>query len=148
MVSRSGTRSRARLLLSAVAFTAAAALLQGCDGSNLFEGEVTEEGPELTMVVPNSVVAGEEFDVDITATAPRGIKFIDVQVTGGATLSIRDDDFDGEELGFLSVPVTASSGLGAVTVHAFVEDMNGRRSSTVTRTITVTTGTTGGGDGS
>lgn len=148
MVRRSGTRSRARLLLSAVAFTAAVTLVQGCDGSNLFEGEVTEQGPAITMVVPNSVAAGEEFDVDITATAPRGIRFIDVQVTGGATLSIRDNDFDGEELGFLSVPVVASAGLGQVTIQAFVEDTDGRQSSRVTRTVTVTSATTGGGDGS
>jgi hypothetical protein len=144
MAKHGGIRSRARLLLSAVAVMAAAALLPACDGGNLFEGEVTEEGPTITTLsVPQSIATGEEFDVEVTATAPRGVQFIEVVVTGAATDSVRAN-FDGEQVAFLSFPVTASSALGSqITVRAFVRDINGRPSSVRSETITVTGVTTG-----
>ena len=149
MTGRRGIRPRARLLLSAVAIAAIAAVGQGCDGSNLFEGEVSEEGPEITsLVVPGSVETGEEFDVQVTATAPRGVQFIEVRVSGAATDSIREN-FDGEQVAFLSFPLTASSALGSqVTVRAFVRDTNGRDSSLRSATVTVNPVSTGTGDGS
>lgn len=144
MMRSSGMRSRR--IMRAAGLLVAAFMIAGCEGSNLFEGEVAEEAPEITsLTVPSSVDTGETFTVQATATASRGVKFIEVRVSGAATDSIRQQ-FDGTaQTRSVSLPVTASSALGStVTVSAYVQDMNGRNSAIRSASVTVNPVTTGG----
>lgn len=137
---------RTRLPSGAAGLLAVTLLAGGCEGSNLFVGEVGEEAPQITTLsVPASVDSGESFDVQVIGTAPRGVSFIEVRVSGAATDTVRRD-FDGTgqtEAAF--VPVIPSFALGSqVVVDAFVQDVNGRNSPTRRATVTVN-GTTSAG---
>ncbi|MBR9990217.1 MAG: hypothetical protein KFH98_10695 [Gemmatimonadetes bacterium] len=137
-------RARGRLLRGAAGVLAAALIVTGCEGSNLFEGEVAEEGPAISSLsVPGSAASGSTFNVQVTATAPRGVRFIEVRVSGAATDSIRDE-FDGDrQVESTSLSVTASSAiLSQVSIEAFVQDINGRNSPIRRATVNITgTGT-------
>ncbi|HEX2165884.1 MAG TPA: hypothetical protein VHG09_01480 [Longimicrobiales bacterium] len=143
MVRSSGIRGR--LAVRAAAAFAAAVLVAGCEGGNLFEGEVAEEGPRIELTVPTSVEEGETFTVTVRATAPRGVQFIDVTVVGDPTGGQRFDDYDGiSQVEIETVSLTASSTSSTMTIEAFVQDVNGRNSATERATIQVTAPTTGG----
>ena len=143
MVKPSGMR--VRLTVRAAGVLAAAFILAGCDGTNLFEGEVAEAAPEITALsVPASVETGATFTATATAKASRGIKFIEMRVSGAATDSIRTQ-FDGTtQTGTTSLLVTASSAFGSqVVINAFVQDINGRNSGVRSATVTVNPVSTG-----
>jgi hypothetical protein len=145
MVSVSGTRGR--LTARAAGVLAAAVLIAGCEGSNLFEGEVAEEPPRVELTVPTTVESGATFSVTVTATAPRGVRLIDVTVVGDPTGSRVFDDYPGttqQEIETFSL--TASSSSATMTIEAFVQDVNSRNSATARATIQVTSPTTGGSD--
>ena len=131
---------RTRLVRAATGLFALTLLTVGCEGSNLFEGEVAEEGPEVAALsVPGTVTSGETFDVLVTGTAPRGVRFIEVRVSGAATDSVRTE-YDGlGQTEFALVPVTPAFALGStVTVDVFVQDVNGRNSPVRRATVGVT----------
>jgi hypothetical protein len=122
---------------------AAALLLAGCEGANLFEGEVAESGPQVELEVDSPVESGEQFSVSVTATAPRGLRFIEVTVVGDPTGSQRFDDYDGTtqvETETFSVTATSAS---TMTIQAVAQDVNGQNA-TDSRTIQVNQATTGG----
>jgi hypothetical protein len=139
-------RRGGRMLPRAAGVLAAVLLIGACEGSNLFEGSVTGESPEITtLAVPGSVSSGESFSVQVTGRAPRGVRFIEVRVSGAATDSIRDV-FDGNNLTeFTSVDVIPTLAAGSqVLVEAYVQDSNGRNSPVREATVIVTaTGPTG-----
>lgn len=136
---------RGVLTARAAGVLAAVVMLAGCEGANLFVGEVAEEAPEIsTLAVPASVETGETFTIQATGVASRGVKFIEVRVSGAATDSIRAQ-FDGtRQTQTVTLPVTASSALGSqVVVDAFVQDINGRNSGIRRATVTVNSVSTG-----
>ena len=131
---------RTRLMRAAAGLFALTLLTGGCEGSNLFEGEVAEEAPKVAALsVPGTVASGETFDVLVTGTAPRGVAFIEVQVSGAATDTVRQE-YDGtSQTEFALVPVTPAFALGStVTVDVFVSDVNGRNSPVRRATVNVT----------
>jgi hypothetical protein len=133
-------RARGRMLRYTAMALAAVVVIAGCEGSNLFEGEVAEEGPSISsLIAPTSRASGEAFTVQVTAIAPRGVQFIEIRVSGAATDSIRDE-FDGtREIESTSLSVIGSSAAGSqVSIEAFVRDMNGRNSPIERRTVTIT----------
>jgi predicted thioesterase len=113
-------------------------LAGACDGANLFEGEVAEAAPEVTVFAPSSVDAGDSFNVQVTGTSPRGVSFIEVRLAGAAQDTVREE-FSGTSMSeSMSVSVTPSSALGSqVTVTAYVQDVNGRNSPFQSRTVAV-----------
>ena len=140
-----GAGRRALPTARAAGVLAAVAVIAACEGSNLFVGEVAEEAPEIsTLLVPASVETGETFTIQATGVASRGVKFIEVRVSGAATDSVRAQ-FDGtRSTETVTLPVTASAALGSqVVVDAFVQDLNGRNSGTRRATVTVTSVSTG-----
>ena len=131
---------RTRLVRAAAGLFVLTLLAGGCEGSNLFEGEVAEAGPQVTALsAPGTVASGETFDVLVTGTAPRGVQFIEVRVSGAATDTVRTT-YDGtNQTEFAAVPVTPTFALGStVTVDAFVRDVNGRDSPVRRATVSVT----------
>lgn len=142
MTRSSGIRG---LTARAAGVLAAALLVAGCEGSNLFEGEVAEEGPEITsLAAPTSVASGEPFTVTATATAPRGVRFVEIRVSGAATDSIRDVFTDVAQTRVVSLQVAGSSALGAqIFIDALVGDVNGRQSPVRRATVSVTAAGTG-----
>jgi len=126
-----------RVRAGLAAATAALALIAACEGSNLFTGEVSNQGPSIQLQAPTSVQSGSQFTVVAAANAPDGIDFIEIRASGAATDSLRQE-FTGTTA-VLSLPLIASVGLGAtVQVVAFVQDEAGRRSPNAVRTINVT----------
>lgn len=123
---------------------AAALLVAGCEGANLFEGEVAEAGPQIELNAASPVESGEQFSVTVTATAPRGLRFIDVTVVGDPTGSQRFDDYDGiTQAETETFSVTASTSASTMTIQAVAQDVNGQNA-TDSRTIQVNQATTGG----
>jgi hypothetical protein len=137
--------SRTRLGRAAAGLLSLTLLAAGCEGSNLFVGEVGEEPPQITtLTAPSSVDSGEEFDVQVVGTAPRGVRFIEVRVSGAATDSIRDEFTGTDETEFTFISITPSSAIGSqVVIDAFVQDVNGRSSSTRRVTVAVSPVTSG-----
>jgi hypothetical protein len=133
-----GRRALARW--SATGVIAGVLLIGACEGSNLFEGGVADDPPRVTsLTVPTSVDAGEVLNVQVSGSAPRGIRFIEVRFSGAATDTVRDD-FNGSNpsTGNTTASVTVGqSGTGSVMVTAFVQDTNGTNSQFETRTVTV-----------
>lgn len=142
------SRIDGRLTARAAGVLAAALLIGGCDGSNLFEGEVAEEAPSVELTVPSTVESGETFSVTVTATAPRGVQLISVTVVGDPTGSRVFDDYDGTtQQEIETFTLTASGTSATITIEAFVRDVNARNSATDRATVQVTSPTTGPGSG-
>lgn len=140
-----GGGRRSLLTARAAGVLAAVVIIGACEGSNLFVGEVAEEAPEITtLLVPASVETGETFTIQATGVASRGVRFIEVRVSGAASDSVRAQ-FDGtRQTETVTLPVTASSALGSqVVVDAFVQDINGRNSGLRRATVTVNAVSTG-----
>jgi hypothetical protein len=118
---------------------AAVLLIGGCEGSNLFEGEVAQESPEITSLsAPVSVNSAETFNVQVAARAQQGVRFIEVRVSGAATDSIRTEFAGTNQTESTSLNVTASSAFGSqVVIEAFVQDVNGLSSPTRRATVSV-----------
>jgi hypothetical protein len=137
-----GRRVRARW--SAAGILAGVLLIGACEGSNLFEGEVTEDPPRVTsLTVPTSVDAGALLTVQVTGTAPRGLSFIEVRFAGAAVDTVTES-FSGLDTAETMSASTTVDGIGTqVVVTAFVQDVNGSNSQLESRTVTVNTTTPG-----
>jgi hypothetical protein len=147
MTNSSGNRARGRALQPLAGALAAVLLIAACEGSNLFEGEVAEEAPEITaLTAPSSVDSGEPFVVQVTGRASRNVRFIEMRVSGAATDSVREQFGGQNQTETLSRSITASSAIGSqVVIDAFVQDVNGRNSSNRRATVTVNAAGTGAG---
>ena len=125
---------------AAAALLAAGLLAGGCEGSNLFEGNVSDEPPRVTaLTVPATVAVGDQLTVGVTATARRGVKLIEIHYTG----ALNDTDL----IGFngTSEIVSTSSTLDILTpadsllyIEAIAEDVGGRRSASSRDTVRIT----------
>jgi hypothetical protein len=137
-----GRRVRARW--SPAAILAGVLLVCACEGSNLFEGGVSEEPPRVFLTVPTSVDAGEVLTVQVTGTAPRGVGVIEVRFTGAAVDTVTES-FSGLNISeTTSASATVNQGAGTqVTVTAVADDINGTSSQLVIRNVTVNAATPG-----
>lgn len=131
-----GRRARARW--SAAGVLAVVMLVGACEGSNLFEGEVSEDPPRLTVLsVPQTVDAGGPLTVAVSGTAPRGVDFIEVRFAGAAVDTVTVP-FDGLNTSVSGSASTSVDGAGTqVVVTAFVVDVNGSTSQVESETVTV-----------
>src|SRR5690606_19885753 len=85
-------RRALRSVRAVACMLAAATLLAACDGSNLFEGNVAEDPPRITAIsAPAEVTTPDTFDIDIFASAPRGVALVEVEFSGAFVLA---DEFD------------------------------------------------------
>jgi hypothetical protein len=138
-----GRRVRARW--SPAAILAGVLLIGACEGSNLFEGGVSEEPPRVTsLTAPTSVDAGALLTVQVTGTAGRGVGAIEVRFTGAAVDTVTESFSGLNTSETMSASATVSQGAGTqVTVTAFVDDINGTSSQFEIRTVTVNATTPG-----
>jgi hypothetical protein len=138
-----GRRARARW--SAAGVIAVVLLVGACEGSNLFEGQVAEESPRVTLEAPDSVTAGALLTVQVTGTAPRGVSLIEVRFTGAAvdTVPIPFSGTNTTESAPATVTVGQSTGSAQITVTAFVQDVNGSNSQFESETVGVRAATPG-----
>jgi hypothetical protein len=138
-----GRRVPARWSLAAI--LAGVLLIGACEGSNLFEGAVSEDPPSVTsLTAPTSVDAGALLTVQVTGTAARGVGAIEVRFTGAAVDTVAESFSGLNTAETMSASVTVSGGVGTtVTVRAFVSDINGTNSQFENRTVAVNATTPG-----
>jgi hypothetical protein len=121
----------------------------GCEGSNLFEGNVADEPPRITdLSAPSSVANGTVLAVSVTATSRRGITLVEVRYTG----ALNDTDmigFDGTD----EIVVTSSTldilspADSLLFIEAIAEDVGGGRSASRRDTVRITGFTAPGAGG-
>jgi hypothetical protein len=138
-----GRRVRARW--STAGILAGVLLIGACEGSNLFEGGVAEDPPQVSaMTVPTSVDAGALLTVQVTGTAARGVGTIEVRFTGAAVDTVTESFSGLNIVETMSASATVSGGVGTtVNVTAFVRDINGTNSQFENRTVAVNATTPG-----
>lgn len=125
---------------AAAALFGVALLVGGCEGSNLFEGNVADDPPRITaLTAPASVDNGAQLTVSATATSRRGVTLVEIRYTG----ALNDTDrigYDGSD-----ETVTAVSTIDILTpadsllfIEAFAEDVGGARSASRRDTVRIT----------
>lgn len=119
---------------------ALAAVLAACEGSNLFEGQVVVDAPEiLSVTAPNSVDVPADFDITATAIAPGGMDRV-VFVYSALPIDPDTVEFNGETNQVnatvnVQVPVLAADTFLIVSVTA--RDIGGRVSPAFLDTVFV-----------
>jgi hypothetical protein len=126
---------------TATVLVAAGLLLAGgCEGSNLFEGNVADDPPRVTaLTAPATVANGTQLSVSVTATARRGVTLVEIRDTG----ALSDTDligYNGTE-----ETVTTVSTLDILTpldslifIEAYAEGVGGGRSAARRDTVRIT----------
>jgi len=139
----SAQRRRIRSLLRGAAATLAAAfVLAGCEGDNLFEGGSVSQGPpRVTSIdVPGTVTEGNTITVRASVQASRGLTSVQLDASGATDASV-SQEVDGAptEPTVVEIPLTLPAVVvdTTLTIRIVAVDRTGRVSETQTRTVAV-----------
>ena len=136
----SNRNPRSRILRAAAGLFAVTLLAGACEGSNLFEGEVSDEAPSITsLTAPSSVASGGTVNVGVTAVARRGVTLVEIRYTG-ATEDTDRIGYDGldEVVDITSSIAVVAPADSLLFIEVFAEDVAGRRSPSRRDTVRIT----------